>query len=68
MLHQPAPPNIIPLLAKAMYFAMQGLTRGMGSFWEKLEENVFDSIYDCTIPISAKVNESIDAVERSAKD
>ena len=47
---------------------MHGLTRGMGPFWEKLEENVFDSIYDCIIPTSAKVIENIDAVERSAKD
>ena len=76
MFHQPTPSNIMSLLAKAVKialvklpcFAMQGLTRGMGPFWEKLEENVFDSIYDCTIPTSAKVIESIDAVERSAKD
>ena len=76
MFHHPTPSNIMALLAKAakivlvklLCFAMQGLTRGMGPFWEKLEENVFDSMYGCTIPTSAKVIESIDAVERSAKD
>ena len=63
------------LLAKAakialvkLCFAMQGLTRGMDPFWGKLEENLFDSIYDCPITSSAKVTESVDAVERSAKD
>ena len=76
MFHQPTPSNIMSLLAKAAKialvklpcFAMQTLTRGMGPFCEKLEENLFDSIYDCTIPTSVKVIESIDAVERSAKD
>ena len=63
MFHQPTPSNIMSLLAKAAKialvklpcFAMQTLTRGMGPFCEKLEENLFDSIYDCTIPTSAKV-------------
>ena len=76
MFHQPTPSNIMSLLAKAAKialvnlpcFGMQTLTRGMGPFWEKLEENLFDSIYDCTIPTSVKVIESTDAVEHSAKD
>ena len=76
MFHQPTPSSIMSLLTKAAKitlvklpcFAMQGLTREMGPFWEKLEENLFDAICDCTIPTSAKGIESIDAVERSAKD
>ena len=54
-------------LVKLPCLAMQGLTREMGPFWEKLEENLFDAICDCTIPTSAKGIESIDAVERSLK-
>ena len=76
MFHQPTPSSIMSLLTKAAKitlaklpcFAMQGLTREMGPFWERLEENVFDAICDCIIPTSAKVIESTDAVERSAKD
>ena len=76
MFHQPIPSNILSFLAKAVKialfklpsFAMQGLTRGMDLIWEKLEKNIFDLIYDCTIPISATVIESIDAIECSAKD
>ena len=52
MFHQPTPSNIMSLLAKATKiaivklpcFAMQGLTRVMGLFWEKLEESLFDLI------------------------
>ena len=73
---KPNPANIMQLcitaanvcLIRLPMFAMQTLSKNMGSFWSKLSESMFDSIYQCTVPTTESVIESINAVETQQYD
>ena len=55
-------------LIKNPHFALQNLVEGMGNFWKKLDDNLFDALYSVIIPTSEKVIASLTCNETTNQD
>ena len=70
------PDNIMPLMEKAArvalirkpFFSVKILVEGMGSFWNKVTSDMFESIYSCSIPKAENVIEKLIANESCPRD
>ena len=73
---KPKQDNVLDLMKKAAKVAlinspcylMQKISEGMGSFWNKVTNDMLDALYSCTLPTAENILENVIANETCPQD